>query len=158
TRDATPASIARMMVGRDVALALEAGSGKREAGSRNLDAASAPALRVKNLGVAGTRRPRAVDDGSFDIAPGELFGIAGVEGNGQTELIDAITGLREIASGTIELGVDQDTIRELTTLTVRERGDGGVSHIPEDRHHRGLVLEYSVADNLILGQQHHYTQ
>ncbi len=84
--------------------------------------------------------------------PGEILGIAGVEGNGQTELIEAIAGLRPITSGTVRLGGV-----ELGSLAVRAHGDAGLSHIPEDRHRRGLILEYTVADNLILGQQHAYT-
>jgi len=94
-----------------------------------------------------------VDRVSFSIAPGEIFGIAGVEGNGQTELLEAIAGLRKVSSGSIRMG---DT--DLTRLPVRERGDLGLSHIPEDRHDRGLVLEYSIATNLILGQQHFFTK
>jgi simple sugar transport system ATP-binding protein len=94
-----------------------------------------------------------VRDVSFDIAAGEIFGIAGVEGNGQSELIEAIAGLREASSGTIKLGE-----RDITRLSVRMRGDAGLSHIPEDRHRRGLILDYSLADNFILGQQHHFTK
>ncbi len=89
---------------------------------------------------------------SFDVHPGEILGIAGVEGNGQTELIEAIAGLREATSGRITLGGV-----ELTTHSVRDRADRGLSHIPEDRHRRGLILEYTVADNLILGQQHQFS-
>jgi general nucleoside transport system ATP-binding protein len=74
-----------------------------------------------------------------------------VEGNGQTELVEAIAGLSG-AHGVIMLGG-----RDVTKSSVRERGDAGLSHIPEDRHERGLVLDYSVADNLILGQQHRFT-
>ncbi len=89
---------------------------------------------------------------SFSIAPGEVLGIAGVEGNGQTELLEAIAGLRATRGGTIELGG-----RDVSTLGVRERADLGLSHIPEDRHRRGLILDYSIADNLILGRQHHFS-
>ena len=101
--------------------------------------------------IATALKPRAVDDVSFDIAPGEILGIAGVEGNGQTELIEAIAGLRRPASGRITLGG-----RDVTAASVRDRADLGLSHVPEDRHERGLILEYSIADNLILGQQHHF--
>jgi simple sugar transport system ATP-binding protein len=145
---ATPQSIARAMVGRDVALALDA----EYAGSTVSGAsASAPLLDVRNLVVSGSRRTNVVDDVSFSIAPGEILGIAGVEGNGQTELIEALSGLCE-ARGLISLAG-----RDLIGLSVRERGDAGLSHIPEDRHERGLVLDYSVAENLILGQQHRFT-
>jgi simple sugar transport system ATP-binding protein len=110
-------------------------------------------LVVRRLTVRGARVARAVDDVSFEVAPGEVLGIAGVEGNGQTELLEALAGLRPVTSGEVHIGG-----RDVTRATVRERGDAGLSHIPEDRHQRGLILEYSVADNLILGQQHRYTR
>jgi simple sugar transport system ATP-binding protein len=94
----------------------------------------------------------AVDDVELRVAPGEILGIAGVEGNGQTELVQAIAGLTAPTAGTIHLSG-----RDVTPLSTRERGDLGLSHIPEDRHRRGLVLEYSVAENLILGQQHRFS-
>jgi simple sugar transport system ATP-binding protein len=112
-----------------------------------------PALEVRGLSVSSARRANAVDDVSFSIAPGEILGVAGVEGNGQTELIEAIAGLRRARSGSILL----DHL-DITNATVRARGDAGLSHIPEDRHARGLVLDYSIADNLILGQQHRFTR
>src|SRR5205085_5806801 len=77
---------------------------------------------------------------------------AGEEGNGQTELIEALAGLRPISSGHIAMAGT-----EVAMLGVRQRADAGLSHVPEDRHHRGLILEYSIADNLILGQQHKYS-
>jgi simple sugar transport system ATP-binding protein len=148
TAQTSPNEIAKMMVGREVALA---GSGKREAGSGGM--ATGSTLEVRQLTVASSRRANAVDGVSFSVAAGEILGIAGVEGNGQTELIEAIAGLRAASSGSILMaGTD------LTRATVRARGNLGVSHIPEDRHERGLVLEYSVADNLILGQQHRFTK
>ncbi|MDQ2665750.1 MAG: ABC transporter ATP-binding protein [Gemmatimonadota bacterium] len=146
---ATPQAIARAMVGRDVALALDADY----AGSTISSGSPATAmLNVQHLVVTGARRTAVVDDVSFSIAAGEILGIAGVEGNGQTELIEALAGLRN-ASGTISLGG-----RDLLPLSVRERGTAGLSHIPEDRHERGLVLDYSIADNLILGQQHRFSR
>src|SRR5688500_16220562 len=157
TSDATPASIARAMVGRDVTLAGD-GTGKRvrEEGERAKSPRPLPSpssLEVRSLSVSVPGRPRAVDDVSLEVAPGEILGIAGVEGNGQTELIEAITGLRAPTSGTIHVGG-----RDITSLGVKERADAGLSHIPEDRHRRGLILDYSIAENLILGQQHHYTR
>jgi len=92
-----------------------------------------------------------VDDVSFTVAPGEIFGIAGVEGNGQSALIEAIVGLRRATSGEIRLGD-----RDITARSVRERDALGLAHIPEDRHRRGLVLDFSIADNLILGRQREY--
>jgi simple sugar transport system ATP-binding protein len=180
TSETTPAAIARAMVGREVALAEMGGAGRgrvsaeggrpgaggppRREGSaaaapgvteipRRASGAPHPALTVRDLVVAGPRRPREVDGVSFTVAPGEILGIAGVEGNGQTELIEAIAGLRPAAAGEVRIGeVD------VTALGVRPRADAGLSHIPEDRHRRGLVLDYSVADNLVLGRQHHFTR
>jgi ABC-type uncharacterized transport system ATPase subunit len=158
TRDASPASIAKMMVGREVALAgagsphvpspvPQAPSGQAPKGSRDA------ALTVRNVTVGSRLGEHAVRGVSFEIAPGEIFGVAGVEGNGQTELIEAIAGLRAVLSGTVTLGG-----HDITGMTVRQRGDAGLSHIPEDRHRRGLVLEYSIADNLILGRQHRFSR
>jgi general nucleoside transport system ATP-binding protein len=152
TRGATPQAIARAMVGRDVALALDAeyaGGGPAASGAAG---AGVPLFQVRDLTVAGARRAAVVNGVSFGIAAGEILGIAGVEGNGQTELVEALAGLRS-ASGSIVLDG-----RELSGASVRERGDAGLSHIPEDRHERGLILDYSVAENLILGQQHHFTR
>ena len=145
TRETTPEGIARAMVGREVSLAVQvAASSERRS--------TTPALEVRNLIVRGSRVERAVNDVSFSVVPGEIFGIAGVEGNGQTELLEAIAGLRGVTHGSVLLNGTN-----ITTLSVRARGDAGLSHIPEDRHRRGLILDYSIADNLILGQQQHFT-
>ena len=150
TRETTPEGIARAMVGREVDLAIrDEQRVTRQPGGTG----TANGLIVSNLTVRGARVERAVNDVSFTVAPGEILGIAGVEGNGQTELLEAIAGLRRATSGRIQLGA-----LDITAATVRERGDAGLSHIPEDRHQRGLILNYSVADNLILGQQHRFTQ
>ncbi len=155
TAETTPAEIARAMVGRDVVLAhrREAGSGKREAGETGAAKGAGHALEVQNLVVGSSRNRRAVDGVTFAIAPGEILGVAGVEGNGQTELIEALAGLREVSSGTVLLGN-----RDITRAPVRERTDAGLAHIPEDRQRRGLVLDFPVADNLVLGLQHRYTR
>ena len=110
-----------------------------------------PAFRL-SLRASGVRLSRDTSD-VVEVAPGGILGIAGVEGNGQTELVEAIVGLRPVAGGTIQVGG-----RDLAGLGVRERADAGLSHIPEDRHRRGLVLDYSVADNLIFGRQHHFAR
>ena len=144
----TPQAIARAMVGRDVALVTDAGY----LGSAAPSSSSAPLLEVRGCTVSGGRGGTAVNEVSFHLAPGEILGIAGVEGNGQTELVEAIAGLRR-ARGAIVMGGN-----DLVPLSVRARGDAGLSHIPEDRHERGLVLDYTVAENLILGQQHRFTR
>lgn len=156
TREATAAGIARMMVGRDVRLATvdaeDEKTGGREDEARTVAREAATVLSIANLTVASSRKPDEVDGVSFEVRAGEIFGIAGVEGNGQTELIEAIAGLRAPSAGRIVLGG-----RDITTSGVRERSEAGVSHIPEDRHRRGLVLDYSIADNLILGLQHRFS-
>ena len=111
------------------------------------------AIRVNDLVVMGARNTRAVDGVTFSIRPGEILGIAGVEGNGQSELIEALAGLRPIQSGMMRVNG-----HDVTTESVSARRDYGVSHIPEDRHRRGLVLDYSIADNLLLGLQSDYSK
>ncbi|MBC7842185.1 MAG: ABC transporter ATP-binding protein [Gemmatimonadaceae bacterium] len=111
-----------------------------------------PRLRLTAVTVAGARSKTAVDTLSLTIAPGEILGLAGVEGNGQTELIEAIAGLRPVTSGTITVdGTD------ITKYSIGKRLAHGITHIPEDRHARGLVLDYSIADNLILGRQKQFS-
>ena len=148
TRETTPAAIAKAMVGRDVQLAMH----YAETAHGRADLPSAPLFEVRDLVVDGPRRASAVNGVSFAIAPGEILGIAGVEGNGQTELLDALSGLRPVRAGTISVAR-----RDVTRLSVKSRGDAGLSHIPEDRHARGLILDYTIAENLILGQQHRFT-
>jgi simple sugar transport system ATP-binding protein len=145
TSETTPAEIARLMVGREVSLS----AGKRVQQS---DRPAAPqpdqGIEVRNLTVVGSRGVRVIDGVSFSVKPGEILGIAGVEGNGQTELVEALAGLRSVFTGEILIdGVD------ITRRSVAQRHDAGLSHIPEDRHRRGLILEYTVANNLILGVQ-----
>jgi ABC-type uncharacterized transport system ATPase subunit len=155
TSSATPAAIAKAMVGRDVALAGSSGFGAAPtatAGDPMPGASNTPPLSVSSLVVRDQRGHVVVDGVTFSVAPGEILGIAGVEGNGQTELIEAIAGLRPAERGSILLDG-----RDFRGLSVRQRGDAGLSHIPEDRHERGLILDYSVAENLVLGQQHHFT-
>ena len=164
TAETTPAGTAKMMVGRHVRLAAELLDGGRETGDgsaplRGASKGSAspslstvtPVLAVSHLTVASSRKPNEVNDLSFEVRSGEIFGIAGVEGNGQTELIEAIAGLRKPISGTISIAG-----KSVADLSVRERAELGLSHIPEDRHRRGLVLDYSIGDNLILGLQHRF--
>jgi simple sugar transport system ATP-binding protein len=150
TAETTPAEIARAMVGREVSLS----AGKRvQPLARPTTPQPDQGLEARNLNVSNSRGIRAVDGVSFSIKPGEILGIAGVEGNGQTELVEALAGLRPVLSGDILIdGID------ITRRPVADRHDAGLSHIPEDRHRRGLILEYTVANNLILGVQKHFAR
>jgi simple sugar transport system ATP-binding protein len=132
---ATEASLARAMVGRDVLLRVE--KGPAQPGD--------VLLSVEDLHVVDDRGIEKIRGMSFDVRAGEIVGIAGVDGNGQTELIDAITGLRKSESGSVSVGG-----RSLASATAREMLDAGVGHIPEDRQRRGLVLEFSIAENIAL--------
>jgi general nucleoside transport system ATP-binding protein len=132
---ATEASLARAMVGREVLLRVE----KQSAEPGDV------LLTVQDLHVRDDRFIEKVRGVSFDVRAGEIVGIAGVDGNGQTELIDALTGLQRIESGTVTIGG-----RELSHASARKALDSGIGHIPEDRQRRGLVLEFSIAENIAL--------
>ena len=132
---ATEAGLARMMVGREVLLRVDKKAAKP----------GETLLHVEDVRVVDERGLEAVRGVSFDVRGGEIVGIAGVDGNGQTELIDALTGLRHPAAGTIVVGG-----RDVTTASAHAFLAQGVGHIPEDRHRRGLVLEFSLAENLVL--------
>jgi simple sugar transport system ATP-binding protein len=134
-KGATEASLARAMVGRDVLLRVE----KEPAQPGDV------LLTVQDLHVRDDREIEKVRGVSFDVRAGEIVGIAGVDGNGQTELIDALTGLRRIDSGTVTIGG-----RTLSHADARSALDLGIGHIPEDRQRRGLVLEFSIAENIAL--------
>jgi len=124
-----------MMVGREVLLRVE--KAPSEPGE--------PLLRVTDLSVRDDRGLEAVRGVSLDVRAGEIVALAGVDGNGQSELIDAITGLRRPAEGRVEVAG-----RDVTAKGVRESLDAGEAHIPEDRHLRGLVLDFTLAENLAL--------
>jgi simple sugar transport system ATP-binding protein len=132
---ATEDSLARAMVGREVLLRVE----KTPASPGDV------LLQVEDLQVRDERGLDAVRGVSFDVRAGEIVGIAGVDGNGQSELIDALTGLRSVAGGSIIVHGD-----DLTRASAREALDAGIGHIPEDRHRRGLVLDFNLAENLVL--------
>src|SRR3954464_5563397 len=132
---ATEAGLARSMVGREVLLRVE----------KTAAQPGEPLLEVKDPLVRDDRGLEAVRDVSFDVRAGEILGIAGVDGNGQTELIDALSGLRHPVSGSIRIGG-----HELSRATARDALDAGVGHIPEDRQRRGLVLDFNLAENLAL--------
>lgn len=128
--------LAELMVGRKVKLVVD--KEEREPGE--------VALKVENLGCLDNRGLPALKGVSFEVKKGEIFAIAGVDGNGQTELVEVLTGLRKGTQGHIQfLGKD---IMNAKTKTIIETG---LSHIPEDRHKRGLVLNHSLAENSILG-------
>jgi simple sugar transport system ATP-binding protein len=102
-------------------------------------------LEVVDLQVHDNRRHLAVDHLNLTVREGEIFGIAGIEGNGQTELVEALTGLRKPSGGAIKLDG-----KEMTHATANLLIDNGLAHVPEDRHKFGLVLTYPVADNTVL--------
>jgi ABC-type uncharacterized transport system ATPase subunit len=132
---ATEAGLARSMVGREVLLRVD--KKPRQPGD--------VLLHIEDLVVRDDRGLDAVRGVSFDVRAGEIVGIAGVDGNGQSELIDAVAGLRSVSSGQIVVGGE-----DLTSATARQALDAGVGHIPEDRHRRGLVLDFNLAENLAL--------
>jgi simple sugar transport system ATP-binding protein len=156
TSETTPAEIAKAMVGRDVALSVprrETMSGPGATADRPSSAAGAPLLEVRDLSVSDSRHIRVVDGVTFSIRAGEVLGIAGVEGNGQTEIVEAIAGLRDIAAGSVAVSG-----HDVTRATVKDRRAAGIAHVPEDRHRRGLILEYSIAENLVLGAQDEFSK
>jgi general nucleoside transport system ATP-binding protein len=138
TSETNAAELARLMVGREVLLRVE----KPAARTGSVE------LSVRKLTVVARGGAKPVQDVSFEVRKGEILGIAGVEGNGQTELIEALAGLilPSRLSGEIRIE-DRDIIREGARL----RRELGIAHIPEDRHRRGLLLEFDLAENSILG-------
>ena len=138
TKETSAAELARMMVGREVLLRVEKPDAKPGGAE----------LTVQNLSVIARGATKRVNDVSFEVRKGEILGIAGVEGNGQTELIEALAGLINPSqlSGKI---LFED--RDITQEGARLRREVGIAHIPEDRHRRGLLLEFDLAENSILG-------
>jgi simple sugar transport system ATP-binding protein len=133
--ESTQASLAEMMVGREVILTVEKGP----------PAPGDVILRIENLQVKDDRDHMAVKGVNLEVRAGEIVGVAGVQGNGQRELVEALTGLRSIESG--QFSIDgQDS----TKFKPRQITEAGVAHIPEDREKHGLVMAYSVADNMVL--------
>ena len=133
--EATEASLASMMVGRDVILQVPKAPAKP----------GDVVLHVDALTALDDRKHQAVSGVSFEVRAGEILGIAGVQGNGQTELVEVLTGLRASGGGRVTIGG-----RDLTHATARDYTLAGGAHIPEDRHRYGMVLQYTVADNLVL--------
>ncbi len=134
-KDVDPKKLASMMVGRDVNLVVR----KKPASPGKT------AMAVRNLVVRDSRGNTVVNGATFDVRIGEVLGVAGVQGNGQTELVYALTGLLPIQAGEIDLL--GKTVHHLTPRQVLERG---IAHIPEDRQKHGLVLSFPIYDNLVL--------
>lgn len=132
---ATEASLAAMMVGREVILTIPKGPARP----------TEPVLKIQDLYVLDDRGNMAVNGVSCEVYAGEILGVAGVQGNGQTELVEALTGLRPVEAGHVFILGE-----ETTHATPRQIIELGVAHIPEDRQHDGLVLAFPVADNLVL--------
>ncbi|MDF2892657.1 MAG: transporter ATP-binding protein [Clostridia bacterium] len=136
TKDTNIDELAEKMVGRKVNLQVE----------KSDKQAASPVLEVKGLKALDTRGLEAVKGVDFEVRGGEILGIAGVDGNGQTQLLQALTGLQKPTAGEVLLNG-----KEITALPPRDVIESGVGHIPEDRHKRGLVLNFSLAENAILG-------
>ena len=138
TKNTNAAELARLMVGREVLLRVEKGDPK----------VGQAELEVRKLSVTDRTGAKRVNEVSFEVRSGEIVGIAGVEGNGQTELIEALAGLIDAARMTGEIIFEG---RNLNDLGARVRRELGIAHIPEDRHRRGLLLDFDLAENAILG-------
>ncbi len=138
----TEAELAALMVGREVTLKVpkEAARPKQ------------PVLQVEDLSAQSERGAAALRNVSFSVRAGEIVGVAGVDGNGQTELIEVLTGLRKASGGKAVLNG-----REITGLKPGQIRDAGVGHVPEDRQKRGLVMDFSVSENAVLGSQRKYS-
>lgn len=135
TDKTNPQELAEKMVGRDVSFKVD----KQE------PQIGQPVLQLSQVTLKGKHGISVLNGLNLDVKAGEIVGIAGVDGNGQSELIEAITGLRKIDSGSILLGG-----KEIANLPARKIIENGLSHIPEDRHKHGLVLDFSVSENMVL--------
>lgn len=135
-KDTNKEELSRMMVGRDVTFEVE----KEESQAKEV------VLSIKDLNVLSkTKKDNAIKNISFDVRAGEIVCLAGIDGNGQTDLVHALTGLEKAASGSITLKG-----HDITRASIRQRSILGLSHIPEDRHKYGLVLDYKLEENLVL--------
>ena len=136
TKDVTKQDLSTMMVGRPVQLEVQKDEAKP---TENI-------MQVKNLTVPSKHHGKnAVNNVSFNVRAGEILCIAGIDGNGQSELVHAITGLEKISGGQVIL-----CGKDITKMSIRNKNKTGLSHIPEDRHKHGLVLDYTLEDNLVL--------
>lgn len=135
TNQTNPQELAEKMVGRGVSFKVD----KQE------PQIGQPVLQLSDLKAKGKHGIPVLNGLNLEVRAGEIVGIAGVDGNGQSELIEAITGLRKIESGSIKLSG-----KEIANLSARKIIESGLSHIPEDRHKHGLVLDFSVSENMVL--------
>lgn len=139
--DASTSELASMMVGREVELTVQ----------KQLSKTTAALVEVNNISVLDDRMHRAVDDVSFEVRGGEILAIAGVQGNGQTELAEALLGIRAVVKGS---GTIKIKGQDVTGSTVRGVLEAGVAFIPEDRKKDGLVSEFTISENLMLNQSY----
>lgn len=133
--ETNPDHLAELMVGREVHFKVD----KKEAVPKDVE------LEIKDLVVMDARNIPSVNGLNLSVKAGEMLGIAGVDGNGQTELIEGITGLRKVKSGSIKING-----KEVVNLSSRKITETGVGHIPQDRHKHGLVLDYTIGENMVL--------
>lgn len=141
TAETNPPELARLMVGREVMLRV----------NKDPCQSGDEIIRIENLKVNDNRGLSVVNGVQLCVRAGEIYGIAGIEGNGQSELIEAVTGLRKVVSGHVFLDG-----HELTGVGSAHRIAAGLGHVPEDRNTRGLISQYSVEENLILGYHHQH--
>ena len=134
-KETSEAKMAEMMVGRPVSFEVK----KEDKKPGNV------ILKLENVSVMNNKKVLGLKDFSLEVKSGEVLGIAGVEGNGQTELVEAITGMRSIASGKIFFKNE-----DITNISIRKRINSGIAHIQEDRQKRGLVLDYTMENNMVL--------
>jgi general nucleoside transport system ATP-binding protein len=133
--ESSEASLAEMMVGRHVNFKVD----KKESTPGDV------VLKIDAISAKTNRKVMGLKDFSLEVRHGEIVGIAGVEGNGQSELVEAITGLRKVESGKILLNGE-----DITNIPIRQRIEKGIGHIPEDRQKRGLILDYTLESNMVL--------
>lgn len=135
TKDTNKHDLAKMMVGRDVVLRVDKEPAK----------VGETVLKVEDLSIKNQKGLLAIQNINFEIKAGEIFGLAGVDGNGQTELIEALTGLRDCEAGRVFYNEE-----DVTNKQPRHLIEKGMAHIPEDRHWRGMVLDMSIKENMIM--------
>mgnify|MGYP001770199474 FL=1 len=139
-KDTNPDELAAKMVGREVTFKVD----KKPPQPKEV------ILSVENITAMGNRGVNALNGISFEVRAGEILGIAGVDGNGQSELIEVLTGLRKASGGRVLLKG-----QDITNRLPREISEAGLSHIPEDRHKRGLVLDFTMSENMVLETYFH---